>query len=62
MSEILYVSIFDNLWTSSFDTKCVHCTMEIPQIIPFPKIKNKKSKQQLKLKIKKSKLKTISCF
>ncbi len=37
MSEILYVSIFDNLWTSNFDTKCVLCTMEIPQIIPFQK-------------------------
>jgi len=41
MSEILYVSIFDILWTSSFDTKCVHRTMEISEIIPFQKSETK---------------------
>jgi hypothetical protein len=31
MNEILHVTIFDTICISSFDMKCVHCTMEKTQ-------------------------------
>jgi len=31
VNEILHVTTFDNICTSSFDTKCVHHTMETTQ-------------------------------
>jgi hypothetical protein len=36
MSEILHVITFDTICTSSFDTKCVHRTMETPCLFHFP--------------------------
>ncbi len=31
VSKFLHVTTFDNLCTSSFDTKCAHNTMEMPK-------------------------------
>jgi hypothetical protein len=37
MGEILWVSTFDIMCTSNFNTKCIHCTMEIPnfELVPW---------------------------
>ncbi len=31
-NEILFFTTFDTICTFSFDTKCVHCTMETPRL------------------------------
>jgi hypothetical protein len=38
MNEILCVATFDTIYTSNFDTKCVHYNMETPRV--FLKVVN----------------------
>jgi hypothetical protein len=57
VSEILCVNIFQTICIFSFDTKCVHCTMETPSKCSF---KYLNLKQSYKLHVKNARFGTIN--